>query len=201
VPAEAQLMLLDDFIRAAWVECCDHLSAFQIGEFYYKSEPPSFDFSSIKILGPGETASMQVEGTTSEDAEDDEDYDKFDLEEEFDPMLLETIPADIVEKLRTIQSRDDASEYLREEMKVKVHAPDDKDRESIRQYFQRLDRQRSVKFLIEMIEDHSLYAELGKVLSVGQKFSYTYDFGSSTNLNLRIVVTIQEGQVKAGTTG
>jgi len=42
-------------------------------------------------------------------------------------------------------------------------------------------------FLIEMIEDHSLYAELGKVLSVGQKFSYRYDFGSSTNLNLRIV--------------
>ncbi|TMD93630.1 MAG: hypothetical protein E6I79_03545 [Chloroflexi bacterium] len=197
VPAEAQLMLLDDFIRAAWVECCDHLSAFQIGEFYYESEPPSFDFSSIKILGPGETASMEVEGTTSEDAEDDkedledaeddEDYDKFDLEEEFDPMLLETIPADIVEKLRTIHSRDDASEYLREEMKVKVHAPDDKDRESIRQYFQRLDRQRAVKLLIEMIEDHSLYAELGKVLSVGQKFSYTYDFGSSTNLNLRIV--------------
>ena len=197
VPAEAQLMLLDDFIRAAWVECCDHLSAFQIGEFYYESEPPSFDFSSIKILGPGETASMEVEGTTSEDAEDDkedledaeddEDYDKFDLEEEFDPMLLETIPADIVEKLRTIHSRDEASEYLREEMKVKVHAPDDKDRESIRQYFQRLDRQRAVKLLIEMIEDHSLYAELGKVLSVGQKFSYTYDFGSSTNLNLRLV--------------
>jgi len=102
-------------------------------------------------------------------------------------MLLETIPADIVEKLRTIHSRDDASEYLREEMKVKVHAPDDKDRESIRQYFQRLDRQRAVKLLIEMIEDHSLYAELGNVLSVGQKFSYTYDFGSSTNLNLRIV--------------
>src|SRR5438034_9096746 len=76
---------------------------------------------------------------------------------------------------------------MREEMKVKIPAPNDKDRESIMEYFQRRDRQRAVKFLIEMIEDHSLYAELGKALSVGQKFSYTYDFGSSTNLNLRIV--------------
>ncbi len=187
MPAEAQLMLLDDFIRAAWVECCDHLSAFQIGEFYYETEPPAFDFSSIKILDRDEAASMEVKGTTSEDSEDDENYDKFDLEEEFDPILLETIPADIVAKLQTIHSRDDASKYLREELKVKIPSPNDKDRESVMQYFQRRDRQRAVKFLIEMIEDHSLYAELGKVLSVGQKFFYTYDFGSSTNLNLRIV--------------
>lgn len=197
MPAEAQLIHLDDFIRAVWVECCDHLSAFQIGEFYYESEPPSFDFSSIEIIGSDEAASMAVKGTTSkdseedeedlEDSENDEDYDKFDLEEEFDPLLLETIPADIVAKLRTIHSRDDASKYLREEMKVKIPARNDKDRESIMQYFQGRERQRAVKFLIEMIEDHSLYAELGKVLGVGQKFFYTYDFGSSTNLNLRIV--------------
>ena len=31
-----------------------------------------------------------------EDSEDEEDYDKFDLEEEIDPFLLETIPDDIV---------------------------------------------------------------------------------------------------------
>src|SRR3989442_8402217 len=103
-------------------------------------------------------------------------------EEYFNPFLQKMLAADIVEKLRTIHSRDDASKYLREELKVKIPAPNDKDRESVRQYFQRHDRQRAVKFLIEMIEDHSLYAELGKVLSVGQKFSYTYDFGSSTNL-------------------
>ena len=37
MPTDAQLIELDDFIRAVWVECCDHLSAFQIGEFYYES--------------------------------------------------------------------------------------------------------------------------------------------------------------------
>ena len=72
-------------------------------------------------------------------------------------------------------------------MKAKIPAPDDKDRASLIQYFERQDRHRAVKFLIEMIEDHSLYVELDEVLSVGQKFSYTYDFGSSTNLNLRVV--------------
>ena len=194
MPAEAQLIHLDDFIRAAWVECCDHLSAFQIGEFYYELEPPSFDLSSIKILGSDEAANIEVNGSTSEDAEgeeedseNDEDYDKFELEEELAPLLLETIPDDIVAKLRTIHSRDEASKYLREEMKVKIPAPNDKDRDSIMEYFQRHDRQRTVKFLIKTIEDHSLYVELGKVLSVGQKFFYTYDFGSSTNLNLRVV--------------
>jgi hypothetical protein len=197
MPAEAQLINLDDFIRAVWVECCDHLSAFQIGEFYYESEPPTFDISSIKILTSDEAASMEVNDTTSEDSEDDEedledseddeDYDKFELEEEVDAILLETIPDDIVAKLRTIHSRDVASKFLREELKVKIALPKDKDRESVLQYFQRRDRQGAIKLLIEMIEDHSLYAELGEVLSVGQKFSYTYDFGSSTYLNLRIV--------------
>ena len=194
MPAEAQLFLLDDFIRAVWVECCDHLSAFQIGEFYYETERPEYDFSSIQIIGSDEAANNEVPGITSGDSEDEEDledseedYDKFDLAEEFDPILLETIPADIVATLQTIHSRDEACKYLREELRVKIPAPDDKDRESIMQYFQRHDRQRAIKFLIEMIEDHSLYAELGKVLSVGQKFSYTYDFGSSTNLSLRVV--------------
>jgi hypothetical protein len=196
MPVEAQLILLDDFIRAVWVECCDHLSSFQIGEFYYRSERPEYDFSSIQIIGSDEAAIIQGSGVTSEeteigeeieDSEVEEDYDKFDLEEEIDPVLLETIPADIVATLRAIHSRDEASKYLREELKVKIPAPDDKDRESIMQYFQRHDRHRAVKFLLEMIEDHSLYAELGEALSTGQKFSYTYDFGSSTNLNLRIV--------------
>ena len=196
MPAEAQLILLDDFIRAAWVECCDHLSAFQIGEFYYKSERAGYDFSNIQIIDSDEAASIEVPGITSgdieveeelEDFEDEEDYDKFVLEEEIDPVLLETIPADIVTTLQAIHSRVEASKYLREELKVKIPAPDDKDRESVVQYFQRHDRHRAVKLLIEIIEDHSLYAELGEALSFGKKFSYTYDFGSSTDLNLRVV--------------
>ena len=196
MPADAQLILLDDFIRDVWVECCDHLSSFQIGEFYYELERPEYDFSSFQIIGAEDAAVIQGSGMASEeteigegieDSEEEEDYDKFELEEEIDPVLLETIPSDIVATLQAMHSRKEASKYLREELKVKIPAPDDRDRESVMQYFQRRERQRAAKFLIEMIEDHSLYVELNEVLSVGQKFSYTYDFGSSTNINLRIV--------------
>jgi hypothetical protein len=196
IPADAQLIDLDDFIRDVWVECCDHLSAFQIGEFYYELEQPAYNFSSFQISGSEEATDDQLSGVSNEeaeareeveDSEDEEEYDKFDLEEELDPILLETIPSDIVATLQSIHSRKEVSKYLRDELNVKISAPDDKDRASVMQYWQRHDRHRAVKFLIEMIEDHSLYAELDEVLSVGQKFSYTYDFGSSTYLNLRIV--------------
>lgn len=196
IPADAQLIDLDDFIRDVWVECCDHLSAFQIGEFNYELEQPAYDFSSFQIIGSEEATTDQLSGVSSkeaevraevEDNEEDEDYDKFELEEEIDPILLETIPSDIVEILQSFHSRKEASKYLREELKEKIPAPDDRDRASVMQYLQRHDRHRAVKFLIEMIEDHSLYVEFDEVLNVGQKFSYTYDFGSSTYLNLRIV--------------
>lgn len=103
VPTEAQLIHLDDFIRATWVECCDHLSDFQIGGFSYDSERPEYDFSSFQIIGADEAASVESQGTIivdsedEEELEDDEDYAKFDLGEEFDPLLLETIPEDIQE--------------------------------------------------------------------------------------------------------
>ena len=170
VPAEAQLILLDDFIRDVWVECCDHLSSFQIGEFYYELERPEYDFSSFQIIGAEDAAVIQGSGMASEeteigegieDSEEEEDYDKFELEEEIDPVLLETIPSDIVATLQAMHSRKEASKYLREELKVKIPAPDDRDRESVMQYFQRRDRQRAAKFLIEMIEDHTHACGLG----------------------------------------
>jgi hypothetical protein len=40
--------------------------------------------------------------------------------------------------------------------------------------------------LIEMLEDRSLGVSLEKVLKVGQKFRYEYDFGSTTELSLRV---------------
>lgn len=35
MPADATLRDLDDFLRATWLECCGHLSAFTIGEVTY----------------------------------------------------------------------------------------------------------------------------------------------------------------------
>jgi len=38
VPADVTLTDLDDFLRAIWLECCDHLSAFHIGKVSYSSQ-------------------------------------------------------------------------------------------------------------------------------------------------------------------
>jgi hypothetical protein len=39
VPVTAPLNKLDDFLRHIWLECCGHLSAFEIGDNRYASEP------------------------------------------------------------------------------------------------------------------------------------------------------------------
>jgi len=48
-----------------------------------------------------------------------------------------------------------------------------------------------------MIEDRGLSVPLEKVVKVGQKFIYEYDYGSTTELNLR-VISEREGVVQEG---
>jgi hypothetical protein len=45
VPATAPLSKLDDFLRHTWLECCGHLSAFEIGGKRYASEPMDEEMS------------------------------------------------------------------------------------------------------------------------------------------------------------
>src|SRR5438874_6297777 len=44
ISADTTLIALDDFLRAKWLECCGHLSAFQIGGVNYdvSSDPDGF---------------------------------------------------------------------------------------------------------------------------------------------------------------
>lgn len=45
VPLTAPLSKLDDFLRHTWLECCGHLSAFEIGSKRYASEPMDEEMS------------------------------------------------------------------------------------------------------------------------------------------------------------
>jgi predicted RNA-binding Zn-ribbon protein involved in translation (DUF1610 family) len=79
-PAEATLTELDDFLRWTWLECCGHLSAFDIGGTSYMSYmdiDPGFGFDAgdismrgVKlndVLAPGEKFLHQYDfGTTTE---------------------------------------------------------------------------------------------------------------------------------------
>jgi len=39
VPANAPLRKLDKFLRHIWLECCGHMTAFEIGGDHYASSP------------------------------------------------------------------------------------------------------------------------------------------------------------------
>ena len=73
VSQEAELDELDQFLRAAWVECCGHLSAFTIGGTVYASHPDSefaengMDVSFYEVMGVGTRFSYEYDfGTTTD---------------------------------------------------------------------------------------------------------------------------------------
>ncbi len=62
-------------------------------------------------------------------------------------------------------------------------------------FFQRVGKLPSFVFRGHKVR--SMAPELGKVLQVGQKFTHEYDFGSTTELDLKVVAE-REGRVKKG---
>jgi len=74
IPGDAELDLLDGFLRAIWLECCGHLSMFQIAGQVYQSDPEAaweFDENTMetqidKALEPGMTFRHEYDfGTTT----------------------------------------------------------------------------------------------------------------------------------------
>ncbi|MFO7539847.1 MAG: hypothetical protein R6X32_17555 [Chloroflexota bacterium] len=76
VPGQTTLEELDDYLRSIWLECCGHLSAFDIGEVSYTQlfddgmawrEERSMDVRLDKVLAAGMEIPYQYDfGTTSE---------------------------------------------------------------------------------------------------------------------------------------
>jgi hypothetical protein len=72
VPAELTLADLDDFLRAIWLECCGHLSEFEIGGVSYSSyeeDDWGMNFGGLKLVG------------NDEDEEDEDEDEMPDMEE------------------------------------------------------------------------------------------------------------------------
>lgn len=73
VPAAAKLAVLDEFLRDIWLECCGHMSAFEIaGETYYSGDARELGGRTMnldigRVLAPGVKASYEYDfGTTTE---------------------------------------------------------------------------------------------------------------------------------------
>ena len=76
VAAGTTLAILDRFLRDTWLECCGHLSAFEIGEVRYSVDAGMYDWDTggksmrvrlDKVLSPGQTCSYEYDfGSTTE---------------------------------------------------------------------------------------------------------------------------------------
>jgi hypothetical protein len=180
LPATDNLDDLDFFFRDTWVECCGHLSAFQIGDVSYSDDPEDLYFGE-EIEDEGDEGDKDVH----EDEEAEEGANGLNLEN-LPPQLIEAMTPEFLLKLQEFDSADDLVVFLREELKsfpkdllFRALGGSEEDRRLTL-------KQMLITEMIEMLEDRSLGVSLEKVLKVGQKFRYEYDFGSTTELSLRV---------------
>ncbi len=188
LPASDTMADLDGFLRAIWVECCDHLSAFKVGNTTY-----SFDMDNY-YFGDGENENEAVE---EEGDEEYEDEDPEQLLADLPPYLLEYIPPYLLDELKKLESREELVNFLEQEVKAltkfepeKLRLPED--REAMHNRYM---LGSTLRTLLQDLQDRDMYVPLEKALKVGQKFFYEYDFGSTTYLTLK-VVSEREGVVR-----
>src|SRR6266699_6147044 len=97
IPASEPLVTLDGFFRDIWVECCDHLSGFEIAGTSYSDEPEDFSFEMIGA----EAQEKEDEVDEDEEEEEYEDLSPEELAREVTKFLGEDIP-----EMRTLLPRE-----------------------------------------------------------------------------------------------
>ena len=197
MPVSATLDELDDFLRDTWLECCGHLSEFKIGKISYSSQME--DEEMFWEFGDEE------EGDEDEsDEEQDEDEDESDLalsqiESEFADLPVSEVATKLIELLSTeLQANladlppDEAeakiAELLATRLQAEVGAPVSPEMQA---QIAMMTRFLHPDLLSELasgaFDERDMDVELSKVLKVGLKFYHEYDFGSTTELTLRVV--------------
>ena len=169
-------------IRSIWVECCGHLSEFTIGGTSYSSEPEDYFYFR--------------EDATDEEAEiEEEELNVGELIQTFPPEYLKMLPKNFLSEFQKFETIDDLVTYLKETLNSIPKKGVPHSQEEWDAYRERYFQSQVLEALLEMVEDRSLDVAVEKVLKVGQKFSYEYDFGSSTDLTLK-VLSEREGAVQ-----
>jgi hypothetical protein len=203
VPADGPLWLLDDFLKDMWIDDLDHLSSFTIGDTHYRYEYEDgfFPFSRVEETEAQETEEEEI---SEEEAEKelreliDEVISRFgESYADFIGTSLDTEPLmdEWMAELKKPRSLYELIDFL----KVELARIEKEDRaawkeaqqvspeERRKKYFIMHYRKLIVAKLLDDVEDRSLDVLLERVLKVGQKFFYIYDFGSSTYINLRVI--------------
>lgn len=215
MPASEPLWTLDGFLKDIWIEDLDHLSGFEIDDTTYSDDTPS-DFYLFSEEEPPEEEEEEEEELTEEELA--KNLSEF-IEETISSysevlfaglkatQTLSPLTADLewvawTEAVKKPRSLDDLIGFLKIEQK-RIRKEErslwrlrELSREAMTRQFNVLECQKLiVGTLLDNVEDTSMGALLQRVLKVGQKFSYIYDYGSSTYISLRVVAE-REGIVQ-----
>ena len=199
VPASEPLWSLDRFLKDMWIDDLDHLSGFTINGTNYSIDYPDdfFSFNEVEETEEEEKELRElIDNTVAEFAEITASYPGSPLHQ--DPLLTEWIA-----EIKKPRSVDELVDFLKGELaritkEDKLTLKDDQDislEEKRKRYFTLYYQKLVVEDLLEAVEDRSMEVSLERVLKVGQKFSYVYDYGSSTYINLRVIAE-REGIVQ-----
>jgi hypothetical protein len=208
VPASGSLWSVDGFLKDMWIDDLDHLSGFTINGTNYSNDYPDDYF-----LFDGEEDEDEEEEELSEE-EREANVRKFIDETISEFMEMATLPRDAsqgidpfptewIAEIKKPRSVDELIDFLKEDRQriekeqryVRSHDRELSPEESRKIYFRVRFQKIIVESILEAIEDCSMEVLLERVLKVGQKFSYIYDYGSSTYINLRVIAE-REGIVQ-----
>ena len=205
MPAALTLAALDDFLRDIWLECCGHLSAFKIGNISYSSTTEDELYGDPFMALPGNSDNAEVELVEEEEEEEEmelpplpaEIQGRFQelVEAEFPNKEIEISPLEFMQKIRGI-----FSQIL--ETPPEVLPMSEQTRTEVKGLIREFDLQIMLVGLMESVEDRfpqerSMDVSLEEALTVGQKFTHDYDFGSTTYLSLKVVAE-REGVAHKG---
>jgi hypothetical protein len=206
VPASESLWSLDSFLKDMWIDDLDHLSGFTINGTNYSIDYPDdfFSFNEVEETEEEEISEEEkekelrelVDGIVSEFAEISASYS--DSPSNPTPLLTEWIAE--IKKPRSVDElvdllKRELARITKEDKSALKHDQDISLEEKRKRYLTLYYQKMVVEDLLEAVEDRSMEVSLEHVLKVGQKFSYVYDYGSSTYINLRVIAE-REGIVQ-----
>src|SRR5579884_3146311 len=137
-----------------------------------------------------------VEGAQTDESEFDDTVNGEEILKDFPPEYVDAIPSEVLAELKKSWSDEyDLVAFLKEKLKS-IHRggyprTPEEENEFRRRYFYR----HAMEWLLDIVEDRSMHVPLEKVLKVGQKFFYQFDFGSTTHLTLKVAAE-REGIVQ-----
>jgi hypothetical protein len=198
LPASAPLWSVDGFLKAMWIDDLDHLSGFEINGTNYRDDYSDelISFVGVKEIEEEDVSEKDKEEEIREIIEDtiSKHLERASFYGEI-PLMAVSFPAEWIAEIKKPRTEDEFMHFLKEEL-----ARIEKEERQIWKPSQDLSpreqhtRERTLSYqkyvvedILEIVEDRSMNVSLGRILKVGQKFSYVYDFGSSTYVNLRVI--------------